>query len=75
MKSSKPGPVSQAEAQQIAAALRLSGTDNIADCRLLLSDLQGLPMPREASKALVAAIYHLDGVDAACRALCDALGA
>jgi hypothetical protein len=49
--------------------------DSIPDYRSMLLDLHGMPMAPEASKALAAAVYHLDGVEVACRALCEALGA
>jgi hypothetical protein len=70
-----PGSEAQKQAREIASVIRAYGCDNIADYRLMLMDLHGLPMAPEASKALAAAIYHLDGVEIACRALCEALGA
>jgi hypothetical protein len=41
----------------------------LADFRVCLQDLIGHPLSRDASRALNAAIYHLDGVEAACRQL------
>jgi len=70
-----PGPVAQTQAREIASVIRSYGCDSIADYRLMLQDLHGLPMSVEASKALTAATYHLDGVECACKALCEALGA
>ena len=69
-----PGLAAQTQAREIAAVIRAFGCDNIADYRLMLQDLHGLPMSLEASKALTAATYHLDGVEVACSALCEALG-
>jgi hypothetical protein len=46
----------------------------IREMREDLQALRGRPMTTEASKALAAAVYHLDGVEVACKALCEGLG-
>jgi hypothetical protein len=65
----------QTHAREIAALIRAYGVDSIPDYRSMLLDLHGMPMAPEASKALAAAVYHLDGVEVACKALCEGLGA
>lgn len=58
-------------ALDIAATLEEDGLASVhlADFRVVLQDLIGHPLSRDASKALTRAIYHLDGVEAACRQL------
>lgn len=62
------------EAQSIANVIAEYGRDNISDVRLMFQDLLGLPIPRDASKALTAAMYHLDGLEAACNTIHRILG-
>jgi hypothetical protein len=58
-------------ALDIAATLEEDGLASVylADFRVVLQDLIGHPLSRDASKALTRAMYHLDGVEAACRQL------
>ena len=44
--------------------------ENLSDFRLYLNDLLGLPLSKDASRALTAAIYHLDSLESTCRQLC-----
>jgi hypothetical protein len=62
------------EAQAIANVIAEYGRDNISDVRLMFQDLLGLPIPRDASQALTAAMFHLDGLEAACNAIHRILG-
>jgi hypothetical protein len=58
----------------------MTSTANLPFARLreiheVLDAFRGMPMTPEASKALAAAVYHLDGLEIACKALCKGLGA
>jgi hypothetical protein len=63
----------KAHAREIGAMIRAYGVDSIPEYRAMLLDLHGMPMTTGGAKALAAAVYHLDGVEVACRALCEDL--